>query len=389
MPLPWRKLALLGSLFFLFVSLLRAVRAPNLWGATQASWDYSAGFIKRGLFGELLSLAMPVLHYTPFYVLSYAILAAELVLLLGLCWRVARHHPQTGMVLAVAFFSPAMVLHIHTVGYLDHVLLPLLVLVALLPVRRAWWVPVICALGMLVHELFLLLAGPILLVRLVSGQVAWRRPQGMAMLLAGGVMVGLFAMVSFTPTGQLSPEKLGQFTEHLKQKTDFPLRLDNLDVLRAGWQENTAQNIENPVVMKRARAILAVNIPVFAPFLLLLAGWAAWQMFAATRSFWRAGYSFAVPFLPCLSMLVAWDYERILALSVWVGFVQLLVIAPRRALPESVFAPLMGALLLGGLFLTPTLMDGYAVQRFSYMDHWLYLYDVAQGNAPFPRVPGR
>jgi hypothetical protein len=36
------------------VSLLKGLRMPNLWSATHMTFNYTQGFIRRGLFGQVL-----------------------------------------------------------------------------------------------------------------------------------------------------------------------------------------------------------------------------------------------------------------------------------------------------------------------------------------------
>jgi len=36
------------------VSLLKGARMPSLWAATHMTFNYSQGFIRRGLFGQVL-----------------------------------------------------------------------------------------------------------------------------------------------------------------------------------------------------------------------------------------------------------------------------------------------------------------------------------------------
>jgi hypothetical protein len=75
----WRFFAIVAGA----IAILKGLRLPVIWAASQAQADYREGFLKRGLFGEVCRRAgIPIADYRVFTLLSFAILAVFLVLLL-------------------------------------------------------------------------------------------------------------------------------------------------------------------------------------------------------------------------------------------------------------------------------------------------------------------
>ena len=68
------------------VAILKTLRKPNLWSYTQAQFDYSTGFMRRGFFGWLLRPAG--LHlYSHFVVISTLLLLLLLFVLTRLALK--------------------------------------------------------------------------------------------------------------------------------------------------------------------------------------------------------------------------------------------------------------------------------------------------------------
>jgi hypothetical protein len=121
---PRRHVTFIVALVFA-VSVLKGVRMPNLWAATHMTFNYTHGFIRRGLFGQILRTigGRRVYQYN-----ILALCAAALFVLLAIVMiRFVRRTLHTGAddvglqaaVLAIAS-SPAVVFLAHEIGYFDY-----------------------------------------------------------------------------------------------------------------------------------------------------------------------------------------------------------------------------------------------------------------------------
>ncbi len=74
------------------VSLLKGLRMPNLWSATHMTFNYSQGFIRRGLFGQILRVVggKRAYHY------STLALLAVILFVLAVAGDGPAHAPDAG-----------------------------------------------------------------------------------------------------------------------------------------------------------------------------------------------------------------------------------------------------------------------------------------------------
>lgn len=247
-PALYQKASKLGALFseerrfwqlatalFCMFAVIKGLRAPGLWPLTQAQIDYSHGFIKRGLQGQVLSL----LHLHHYHALSAFFFAqfAVFLLLLANFTRCARVAERFGSLLPVAIFasSYALTFLTHIVGYTD---IPLAALViALLTVRktslRFYMSLALVPLALLVHESFLLMFLPVLLFSFVLDAVLARGAAARRFIvfaLALGVL-SLLITLAFSVRANLTPDQVDQFHEEIARRVDFELRDDFFNVL--------------------------------------------------------------------------------------------------------------------------------------------------------------
>lgn len=149
------------------ISLFRGIRLPNIWSATLLLVNYDQGFVKRGFLGATFGRALHLEHYANFCLFSYgtlALLAAALIAfaLQSKAFRVA----GSGEPVAIFATSFAVAYLGHLVGYLDIVLACLTVGLLLIRnsiLRFALGIPV-SVVGLLIHEMFLLVFLPVLLL---------------------------------------------------------------------------------------------------------------------------------------------------------------------------------------------------------------------------------
>lgn len=154
------------------------------------------------------------------YVFTYVIYTVKLALFTSLilyfCLRAAPFDNPVGY--AVVFLSPAFILHsAYTSGSQDLQLL-ILMAISILFVRRDITLTVLSCMGVLVHELFILLLPAIFLLHTYRSAPAWqitKRKITNAVLLALPVIITILAVLSFgridvqeAPLQKMMAEKL-------------------------------------------------------------------------------------------------------------------------------------------------------------------------------------
>ena len=222
-----------GAAVLTAVSLLKGLRVPNDWAATEAQFGYGHGFIKRGLFGAVVTGPLGLWHYGRFALVSTLLLAALIGLVVGFSrWAGVSARFGSAMVGAVygASFSVTYLAHLN--GYLD---IPLalmgvgLLCVRSLRLRAALGVPVVVV-AMLTHEMFLVVFLPVVLLSFLL-QMEFRRERraGLAAVacLAG---VGIAMAVLLAAQKPVSKVTADAMLEEIVAKADF-VRTDYLPVL--------------------------------------------------------------------------------------------------------------------------------------------------------------
>ena len=161
----WLQPALL---FLSLLAVFKGIHRPDRWGATQMETDYSAGFIKRGLFGEVLR-HLHVSHYNQIVVLSLAATLLLIVQLSLLAYRqLARYAGTRSAWMGGVFMTSfALTYLVSLTGHLEIFLAALAL--AVLAIRRSslFLIAAIPAtvVGLLIHELFLMVFVPLLALR--------------------------------------------------------------------------------------------------------------------------------------------------------------------------------------------------------------------------------
>ncbi|MGA7315263.1 MAG: hypothetical protein WBX22_14940 [Silvibacterium sp.] len=227
------------------LAFFRGVRLPGSWAATQAQLDYSFGFVKRGLFGEMMDL-LNIHHYLPFVLLCYVILAGFILLL----WKysLGREAESKDFVIAAVFFSSlAFTYFVNLVGYLE-IFQGLLVIATLFIPKisiRATIAIAVAICGTLIHELFVVVYLPLLLLDgiLASNTVVAEKrvAKNFAMAYAVSLMaftVGVALIAARRPS--LSGAEISLYSRLVSQKVDFPIRGGCIEVLGRSLRDNMA-----------------------------------------------------------------------------------------------------------------------------------------------------
>ncbi len=390
------SIALCG-LLLLLISTLRAIHAPNLWSATQATWSYHYGFVKRGLYGEILQLFTPGLTYRLFALLGYAFLAVEAIIICFWSYAVARKHASYPWLLSIFFFSPALLFYINTAGYLDHLCVMIAIAMALLPLRQkasAIALPLLCLLGMALHEVFFIVGFPVLILRtLLKLQLPGSRTSYYSLASAFIAITGMYLVFEYIP---ISAQQIADLRHSAHMHSDFPVRYDNFEVLRRGLRGNWALNFGHLPIPESLFALLKIHGAVYLPLTLFYLGLLLCIFLRPAHS---AGQKTLIAIalataclLPIASILIAWDYRRFFSLSGIVSYILLLTALHHRPpLPSlknrrSHIAVCLVAF-MNLAFPPALLMDNVPISRFPYMNHWQYWEQVWHGTATFPPSP--
>ncbi len=223
-------------------AVLKGVRTPGTWPLTQAEVDYSFGFTKRGLQGEIFH-GLHLWHARPIGIVFAVELALLFLLLIILTSRSGLVQQANGWCIGAAFASSYSITYIaNTIGY-SEILGAALALITLLirdpRLRFLLAVPVI-AVGILIHEDFLLLFVPFLLLSFFLDGVmgATRRRVWTAGFVLGALAIAVTLLTSLAPS--LPPQQAFRMQTSLLSKVDFPLRIEMFRIFTLSLHDNLA-----------------------------------------------------------------------------------------------------------------------------------------------------
>jgi hypothetical protein len=236
----WRWTAVgLGAIAF-----GKGIREPNAWPYTHAQLNYSAGFIRRGLYGAALGHPLGLHLYGHYVVVSTVLLLllfAALVLL-ARSSKLAERTPP-GELLAV-FSSSYGVSYLASLnGYLDISLA--LLCVAPLFVRRTGWRLAVAAVttvvGILIHEQFCFAYLPLLVVSVLFGAATAKSVAERRLAWGGGVLLvalGLGLMTYMSLHVSVTAAQTEVLRQSMARTADRPLDKEVLKVLNFTPRQN-------------------------------------------------------------------------------------------------------------------------------------------------------
>ena len=373
--------------------ILSGFRLPSRWATTNLIFDYHFGFTKRGLFGELLAfLKTPPYTYPFLAAIAYGIFLVSLGLLVYY-FRKGRAVSIRALLLFAGFFtSVGFVFLVHEVGYLDHIgLLLALICVLLGPgyagvcVRLA-----LCALGILVHEAFMLLFLPAVLADL------WlvARPLGARESMLRVLIVAVPCILLALHMGRYKAEvaQSVQIAYYNAKLSDSTIREDAIDPLHLSLSDNLqvmADFYQSPKYLR----IFVSTVVVAAPLVIF-------YLWIVSSILTEAGVAFlprlilvAVGVSPLALNIFAWDEVRFISLTQVTSFLLVLSVTRRmgwRAIDASRFRELgvlAVALIALNLGSEVTLFDGYVMQKFPFTQDLRSFVKAAGGSAPLVRAP--
>jgi hypothetical protein len=288
----------------------------NSFIAGHYLFSYAGGFHKRALVGELLSLYWyrQQLNAVDIYAISLCVLAVFALALVLFIRRALLVSWPTLVLGLVLLGSPAILPHFaYAIGYFDslQVLCGFLALLALEAPMPDWgrvaaaFVP--CAVGVLIHESFLLTAFPLVVAStLVTGV-----PRRLALWFLVGSVAALTVLVQLSGPPSLSVE---QYMSMAAARTDVRLEPEGFRLLYFHFAQNGAYLLKHYASMATV-VLLVAGLLLPIPYFMLLR-----DLFRITTA--RAGLTDEVRvglaaclLAPLALMLVGFDALR------WVSFV--------------------------------------------------------------------
>jgi len=393
------------------MSVLKTMRKPSSWAATHLTFNYSHGFIRRGLVGQLVRMVGDPWIYKYIYLadgcyLLFVLVAAVLAYLVRAAIRADDGDFSLRAAVLVFAAAPALVVFVHVIGYLDYHGL-LLLLCFVLYARRARRLPLVLAAGLglgvtlaLIHEVLVVMFAPIalfvMLCRIASDAMARRaggtpRTGRTLLLMAGAGAITALSLVASVAVGTLGSRDaaaIAALQSSMGAKVNFGLRGDAFAALVRSANENVMSLM--PGFWRDAwnRQFLITGLVVTFPAV----GFLIYYGVRLIRRFaddgvpaWTRRILIAVlvgaSVVPELLNLVGWDSGRWNAACLLSAFIGVLCLRlfftarsaqpARHRLDDQLTLTLAGAATVVGLCGTNYagyLFDGYTVQWFPFVD---------------------
>jgi hypothetical protein len=215
------------------IAVLKGIRTPYSWAATQAQIDYRDGFLRRGLFGEICRvLHIPIWNYGVFTLVSFLLLGICLALLIWSVFRSGLDMAGLGSLSALVAGSFCITYLVNVVGYFDVLMLLMVLIVFTMPSAR-WQIVtalVFGVAGVLLHELYAIAFLPVSLVVPVCWAAQDRKPARVAAIaLALLVPVILFFVLAHRP--ELSQQQVTVLGQQMQRRINFRAYTPMLNVL--------------------------------------------------------------------------------------------------------------------------------------------------------------
>lgn len=349
-------------LFILSIPLAQSVMSldfgpHNRYAMAHYLLTYEFGFTKRALFGQLLS-GISFLSLGTLALIATCITAACIAMTYAVLCRPLCNSLLGALLLAFLLSGPGFLPHVAAcAAFLDNLLL--IVLLTCIVILRKWqgagaWIAItaLSALSLLVHEAFVLLYYPVILVLLLDEMKDGRLGRKvLALHLA--VVLGVLALV--LTAGRLDVPAQ-QFNAYLRSRTDLPLEENNLMVraLQFSLIENWAYLAE---VYTMPRFVVGQSVVILsaAPYFVALAVLLSQSMShrgSSSRRFWITA---SILCAPVLLMLVGHDVVRWTAIACLNVSIYIVLCESKRVAAEGDPSPL-----------EPTLRSPWFTAAFAY-----------------------
>jgi hypothetical protein len=382
------------------VAFVKGLRRPNLWTATQTQFDYRFGFIRRGLFGQVLSwLDIPANHYAVFAIVAYLLLIVLTMVLIRWVWmsRVFQTIDR-GTAVALFFTSYAMTYLANMVGYTDILLMAMAVIVIGIRHHGTRLAAVILAgaVGVLIHESYLIMFLPLtLLPSILTASPREQMARRSAIIAAAALIVAIITIIiALRPS--MTPALRDRLQQDVQSRVDFPPRPDCFEVLLHSTRSNVLFMAH---VMSGSKWWVnqIYALLVFLPAAAML----TWLSLRAIAMCYRGPYPALVRLCvlaagcsPALMQFLGWDLYRWYALVVIDSFLVLAVISRYCLIPASSAIELsrptrnLIVLIIALNLVTGNVGTFDGTEPFPFMGHFNFLRGLQHNHWKIP-PPGR
>lgn len=358
------------------VSVTRGVRMPGDWAYTHFLFNYEAGFIKRGLVGEIFHTLNPTYsnNYLWFNAVNITLLICVIASLLH-CLYTLINRKNTLLTAAALLFASSLspVYLAHTIGYFDVIgVFAVILLTQILGSRYSQWlvlpITIVC---LLIHESFFIIFFPLLFVHVVFFQKNHGRK---AMFLLGSGYAATSFGIAFLLANYalLDAASRAILQDHLIEIASIPLRYDGFSVLvrRIG---------DNYGIMEPSFFSLWANIeslPVTLPTAIVL-NMVIWKIVRPHHSATTTLVICLASFSPLAMHILAWDTHRWNALMITTSFLNLCNVARHYPIPkiQPPYPILVLLIFLNGAS-TIGLFESHEVKQFPFFDE---IYETLLG----------
>jgi hypothetical protein len=388
------------------LTLAKGLRVPGRWGATHFAFNYSQGFVRRGLVGEIARRVGgdDVYRYNTYVIFSFTVMLVAVLTTAWLFRRALRiHQRDLGFRVALLVFlgSPAVYFLAHVVGYFDWigVALMLVFLAGACRSRRRFSIyygaAAVGVLFSLIHEGLGPMFGPAICFVLLCH--IKRRVSGAASVgswvahLVHSTAVGLLLVVPpiiLSTVGADQSSRVEAMRHFIVQHADYALRPDAIATLtRSSYQGMTEyvpwfwdqQEFWPPMIYGQI-----AFVPGF--LFVLFYGWhCIWRSALRKWQRWAMGLAFlCASVAPELLNLVGWDWQRWNSISMVSAATCILafkLFVPAAAAPArpSWLVPTGLVLTALGLASTTKLFDGFEAQWFPFQQHVEFIEQWVDG----------
>ena len=227
--------------------VIRDIHFVSDWHMTHWAFTYEHGFIKRGLIGETISRLFGPVTSTIINSVSWGIMLSLSAALIYLFLRPAWESKRIGVLLfaVVALTHSATIPHlVHDIGRFDHINLLILLGCMFILSRpsqllRLTVIPLLCLIGLLIHEVFFLMFLPLIFaVWFYEERREWIWPKLLMLvaLIASTWAIGTYGLITDFP--------IERYMAQLRERHTFSIPKDSVDVLYRGFAGNIMFNIE-------------------------------------------------------------------------------------------------------------------------------------------------
>ncbi len=378
------------------LSILKGFHPPLPWSLTHYVLTYEFGFIRRSLWGSVVSLLLGdgFFYQRDLTIVMLIVFGFSVALFVGLILNALQRHRGLIFPIFIYLTSPAFVFLASIFGYLDQVgwAITLTVLAALfvanwsIGFKTMYLVMAIVTSSLiLIHEAQLLVFVPIILFAVCLRVTGIGELNSNELrnywLMIGGWFLFLFGMTMFiTWAGTLSVDQLTQVSDGLSSKVDFQLSQQALDTLASdpgATLQYMSQFWQSPGQVSLFLFSLLLSLPVW--LVLLHGGFRVIEdQFSENRMMLKL-MLVVVTLAPMLLSIAGTDFHRWNSYAVTNAFLALLILTlngRHSSVNYGITWLVMAIMVVVNSMSTNYPVSSYSVSLFPFFEHIRRLADL-------------